>query len=179
MGQLIVVDWDPTWANTAAVVTAELGSALPVGSWQQVEHIGSTSVPGLAAKPVIDLMAAAVDLDRFGHVATRHLSPLGYALTPTGMTNRLFFRRAAGATPTVHLHVVPASSWSTQNERILRDFLRTHPRAVGRYGDLKRRLAAGLEDPLAYTRAKTELIQELVDQARAELGLPLVAVWPE
>lgn len=54
-----------------------------------------------------------------------------------------------------------------QNERLLRDFLLTHPDAARRYGDLKRRLAATVDDPLVYTRAKTDLIQELVAQARA------------
>ncbi len=65
----------------------------------------------------------------------------------------------------VHLHVVPAKDWAMQNERLLRDFLLIHPDAARRYGDLKRRLAATVDDPLVYTRAKTDLIQELVAQA--------------
>jgi len=179
MGSIAVVDWDPSWVMTAAALQAELRSKLPAGSLQQLEHIGSTSVQGLAAKPVIDLMASTIDLDRFAAAATGYLGRLDYLPAETGMTGRLFYRRAPGGTPTVHLHIVPAEAWSTQNERILRDFLVAHPDAVRRYGALKLRLAATIDDPLEYTRAKTALIQQLVDQARAERELLPVNVWPE
>ena len=69
--------------------------------------------------------------------------------------------------------------WAEQNERLLRDLLLADPDAARRYGDLKRRLAAEITDPRVYTRAKTELIQELVDKARQERGLPPVNVWEE
>jgi len=179
VGQIAVLDWDPSWPEIATAVREELRSSLPAGTWEQLEHMGSTSVPGLAAKPVIDLMGSVVDLDRFGALARPALNALGYLLTDTGMTDRLFYRRPSGRTLTVHLHVVPTRAWSEQNERILRDFLLAHSDAMHRYGDLKCRLAATISDPLEYTRAKTALIQELVDQARAELGLLPVNVWPD
>ncbi len=69
-----------------------------------------------------------------------------------------------------HLHIVAESSWATRNERFLRDYLRKHPEQARRYGGLKQQLARDLGPGDAYTRAKTELIQELVDAARAELG---------
>ena len=179
MGQIAVLDWDPGWPAIAAAVRAELRSNLPAGTWGQLEHIGSTSVPGLAAKPVIDLMGSVADLRRFGAFSGPQLNALGYLLTDTGMTGRLFFRRAPGRTLMVHLHVVPAQAWSNQNERILRDFLLADLDAVRRYGDLKRQLAATIDDPLDYTRAKTALIRELVDRARAERGLVPANVWPD
>jgi GrpB-like predicted nucleotidyltransferase (UPF0157 family) len=80
---------------------------------------------------------------------------------------------------THHLHVVAEDSWATRNERLLRDYLRSHPEQARRYGKLKQQLARDLGHGEAYTRAKTELIQELVDAARAELGLPQVPVWEE
>ena len=79
----------------------------------------------------------------------------------------------------MHLHVVPTNRWAAQNERLLRDHLLLHPEGAARYGDLKRRLAGEIDDPLAYTRAKTALIQELVDRARSDRGLPQVNVWPD
>lgn len=88
-----------------------------------------------------------------------------------------FFYRDTAGRRSHHLHVVTTETWMTRNERLLRDHLVTHPEAVQAYGDLKRRLAAqGLvgED---YTRAKTALIQDLVDAARDARGLPRVAVW--
>ena len=99
------------------------------------------------------------------------------------MSGRLCYRREPDTAPVrtvaVHLHVVPTNSWATQNERLLRDHLLLHPEGAARYGDLKRRLAGEIDDPLAYTRAKTALIQELVDRARSDRGLPQVNVWPD
>ncbi len=79
----------------AEAACGELRDALP-GLFTAIEHVGSTAVPGLPAKPVIDLMAAVVSLDQ--------------------VTARPY-----------HLHVVPAASWPARNERLLRDYLRTHP----------------------------------------------------
>jgi GrpB-like predicted nucleotidyltransferase (UPF0157 family) len=195
VARILVVDSDPRWAGIAAALMAELRSALP-GGCEQMEHIGSTSVPGLPAKPVIDLMASTADLDRIIGVEQQRLSPLGYTRFETGMIGRLCYRREAGSAPAdlvacdevvrrhraqvaVHFHVVPAKGWAVQNERLLRDLLLADPEAARRYGDLKRRLAAEISDPRLYTRAKTELIQELVDKARQQRGLPPVNVWED
>jgi GrpB-like predicted nucleotidyltransferase (UPF0157 family) len=70
------------------------------------------------------------------------------------------------------LHVVQASTLPTRNQLLLGDYLRGHPDDVARYGALKRRLAALHDNGGDYTRAKTELIQELTDEERAECGLP-------
>jgi GrpB-like predicted nucleotidyltransferase (UPF0157 family) len=77
----------------------------------------------------------------------------------------------------VHLHVVPADSWDLRNERFLRDHLRRHPDLAARYGALKVRLAADGVNGDDYTRAKTALVQEVVDAARHERGLEPVDVW--
>jgi GrpB-like predicted nucleotidyltransferase (UPF0157 family) len=95
------------------------------------------------------------------------------------MPNRLFYRRSSPGLPTHHLHVVTADTWESRNERLLRDHLRAHPAHVERYAALKQRLAASSQDEDAYTRAKTDLIQELVDAARTSRGLPLVPVLEE
>ncbi len=195
VARILVVDSDPRWAGIAAALMAELRSALP-GACEQMEHIGSTSVPGLPAKPVIDLMASTTDLDRIIGVEQERLSPLGYTRFDTGMSGRLCYRREAGAAPAervacdevvrrhralpaVHFHVVGVQGWAEQNERLLRDLLLADQEAARRYGDLKRRLAAEVSDVRLYTRAKTELIQELMDRARQQRGLPPVNVWEE
>jgi len=180
--RILVLDSDPRWSQIAAALMTELWSKVP-GGWEQMEHIGSTSVPGLPAKPVIDLMASTADLDRVVGLEHSHLTPLGYTPLETGMIGRLCYRREPGRAPAarvaVHLHVVPVQTWDTQNERLLRDLLRVDADAARRYGDLKRRLAADIADSPAYTRAKTGLIQELVDLARLQRGLPPVDVWPK
>src|SRR4051794_21617943 len=96
-----------------------------LGRFTVVEHVGSTAVPGLPAKPVIDLMAATVTLEAV--IATDEvLHTLGYRRIETGMPERLFYRRE-GEPIAYHLHVVTLSSWDTRNERLLRDHLRQHP----------------------------------------------------
>jgi GrpB-like predicted nucleotidyltransferase (UPF0157 family) len=77
-----------------------------------------------------------------------------------------------------HLHILPLSRWELLKERLMRDWLLTHSVDRDRYAALKIELASRLsgED---YTRAKTDLIQELVDAARAELGLASEPVWEE
>ena len=172
-----VVDYDAAWPGLAAAAMAELQTALP-GMFVVIEHFGSTSVPGLAAKPVIDLMAAAEEVD----LVTRHenvLSELGYERFDNGMSGRLFYQRDRKGRRTHHLHVVPARDLASRKELLLRDYLRTHPADAARYAERKRQLAAVMPSGDEYTRAKTDLIQELTDAARAEHGLPSVPVWEE
>src|SRR6478609_10137764 len=94
VARILVVDSDPRWSGIAPALMAELRSALP-GECEQMEHIGSTSVPGLPAKPVIDLMASTADLDRIIGLEQERLSPLGYTRFETGMSCRLCYRREA------------------------------------------------------------------------------------
>jgi GrpB-like predicted nucleotidyltransferase (UPF0157 family) len=154
-----VVPYDESWPVRAEAAIAEIRSAL-AGLPLEIEHIGSTAVPGLAAKPIIDLMAAAPALD---DVAARagDLARIGFTAADNGMPGRL----------------VTAAGWPERNQRLLRDHLREHPEDVRRYAELKRRLAGGGLGADAYTRAKTDLIQELTDRARAARGLPPVPVW--
>jgi len=160
----------------ADAMRAQIDQAVP-GLFADIEHIGSTAVPGLAAKPIIDLMAATASLDA---VVAREdaLGTLGFRRIETGMPDRLFYARDDEVgRRTHHLHVVPLAAWDTRNERLLRDHLRTHPRDRDRYAMLKQ--TARDKDGEDYTRAKTAVIQYLVDRARSERGLPSVPVWEE
>jgi GrpB-like predicted nucleotidyltransferase (UPF0157 family) len=73
--------------------------------------------------------------------------------------------------------VVTLASWPTRNQRILRDYLRAHPDEAARYARLKRAIVEAGTAPGEYARAKTALVQELTDRARALLGLPSEPVW--
>lgn len=162
---MAVMPYDPAWPQRYEAAAAELLGAVSV-RFLRLEHIGSTAVPGLAAKPTIDMMAS-VDRLQDGQAARASLSELGYELVETGMPDRLFFQRhTSTGTPSYHLHVVTQATWATRNERLLRDHLRRHLEQARRYGELRRRLAYDLGPGKAYTRAKTALIQELVDAAR-------------
>nr|WP_233521272.1 GrpB family protein [Streptomyces triticagri] len=170
-----VVEYDPSWPQRAAIAIDALRTAAP-GLFVEIEHIGSTAVPGLAAKPVIDLMAAVRDLTHaVPHQAA--LAGLGFRPHDNGMTDRLVYVRADDGVRSHILHVVAMESWATRNQRILRDHLRAHPEDATRYAQLKWAIAAAGTGAGEYSRAKTELVQELTDRARARLGLPSVPVW--
>jgi GrpB-like predicted nucleotidyltransferase (UPF0157 family) len=173
--EIRVVAYDSDWPRQASAAIEALEGAAP-GLFAAIEHIGSTAVPGLAAKPVIDLMAAVEDLEALRSHEDA-LAGMGFHAHDNGMTDRLLFVRADGGVRSHILHVVTSASWPTRNQRILRDHLRARPEDAARYAALKRGIAEAGTRPGEYARAKTELIQELTDKARAELGLPSVPVW--
>jgi GrpB-like predicted nucleotidyltransferase (UPF0157 family) len=116
--------------------------------------------------------------------AAAELVPLGVfgAIEHIGSTSvpgRLYYYRDEDGPQACHLHVVPADTFGTRNEQLLRDHLRAHPEDARRYTKLKQQLAAEHTDGTEYLRAKTGLIQELTDRARADRGLPSVPVWEE
>ena len=174
---MTIAEADERWAELGRTTCALLADRLP-DVLIEVEHIGSTSVPGLAAKPVIDLMGSVDDLDVV-HAAEDRLAELGFRLVPTDMAERHFLQRFDPGGTAFHLHIVAAYSWPTRNERLLRDHLRAHPEDRDRYAALKRELMDRLGPGEEYTRGKTALIQELTDKARADRGLPSVPVWED
>jgi GrpB-like predicted nucleotidyltransferase (UPF0157 family) len=169
---MTLADADPRWTALGRLACTALEP-----HFREIEHVGSTSVPGLAAKPVIDLMASVDDLDA---VDVDTLDAMGFRLRPeVVMPERLFLRREDPDGMVYHLHIVTVESWPTRNERLLRDYLREHPEDAARYAALKRELMARHGAGDAYTRGKTDLVQELTDKARAERGLPSVPVWED
>jgi len=167
MSTITVVDYDPAWParferlrDRIWPVVADVAVA--------IDHVGSTSVPGLAAKPVIDL---DVVLRSGGDVATavERLAALGYAhLGDLGIAGREAFAPPPGA-PDHHLYVCPPDSPALANHLALRDHLRAHPERAAEYGALKRRLArAFAHDVDGYVAGKTEFIVGVL----REVGFP-------
>jgi len=172
-----IVAYDPAWPERFAV---QRDAILGVGGELvlAIEHIGSTAVPGLAAKPVIDIAVSVASVDVEGVALIDAVRPLGYVFFDAKMPGRSMCTRDDNGVRAQHLHILPAARWDLLKERLMRDWLLTHPVDLDRYAALKIDLARRL-DGEAYTRAKTGLIQELVDSARAELGLPSESVWEE
>ncbi len=178
MENIHIVDDDANWPRLYAA-ERELILQATDSVFAAIEHIGSTAIPGLPAKPIIDMMAAVLNLDA-GRAAVAPLGTLGYHLVETGMPNRLLLRKQTSFGYGFNLHIVEYSTWAERNERLLRDYMLAHPDAVQAYGQLKQQLAtAHANDGPAYTRAKTAFIQSIVDMARAARGLPNVSVWEE
>jgi D-beta-D-heptose 7-phosphate kinase/D-beta-D-heptose 1-phosphate adenosyltransferase len=136
-----------------------------------VEHIGSTSVPGLAAKPIIDVMVGLRSLED-APLCVTPLHELGYVYVPRHeiiMPERRYFRRGPSGASTHHLHMVELGGDFWVEHLLFRDYLRARPEAARDYEDLKKRLAdAHGPDRASYTDAKTDFIRSIVERARAE-----------
>jgi GrpB-like predicted nucleotidyltransferase (UPF0157 family) len=169
-----IADPDPDWPAHFDAEAARLRPAFGP-DLRALEHVGSTAVPGLAAKPILDIMAA-VDALAQAEARLPALRALGYRSVPTTMPERLLLQRDAA--PAANLHVITAASWPSRKERLFRDRLRAHPEEAAAYGALKRELIRRFgSDVEAYTRAKTALIQEIMDRAADEVGRPRQEVW--
>jgi GrpB-like predicted nucleotidyltransferase (UPF0157 family) len=156
MARIVVVDPDPDWPKVFESLRSTLWPAL-ADIALSIEHVGSTSVPGLAAKPVIDV-DVVVPPERVAEGILR-LIALGYEhLGERGVPGRDAFRRPP-ASPLHHLYLCPSNSPALANHLAVRDHLRSDPEAARIYGDLKRCLAIEFADDVeGYVEAKTEFL---------------------
>ncbi len=159
---------DPQWTKDFELerqrILTTLGCLTQGGILEQVHHVGSTSVPGLKAKPVIDMLLEVFPLPK-PEVGLPALETLGYRyLGEAGIAGRLFFRSHP---PTRYLHVVEAGTNEfTRDHLLFRDYLRANIGARQRYENLKLELAQQFPfDHKAYMTGKTGLIRELLEEA--------------
>jgi GrpB-like predicted nucleotidyltransferase (UPF0157 family) len=160
-----IVDYDAAWPAAAEAELRRIGDALAEVAIR-LEHVGSTAVPGLAAKPILDLQLAVDALEpRERYV--RPLERLGYLFAPTPESpDHHFFARPAQRPRTHHLHVCAAGSGHEFRHLAVRDFLRADAGEAAAYAALKRRVAARHpQDRLAYIEGKDDYVAAL--QARA------------
>jgi GrpB-like predicted nucleotidyltransferase (UPF0157 family) len=135
LARVNIVDYDPRWPTLFERELSRIASHSKT-RFIGFEHIGSTAILGQRAKPIIDMMASVEDLTNADGIE-HQLCMIGYTLVVTGMRERLLFRREADAVVQAYqLHVVTQHSWEGRKERMMRDYLRTHPEAITRYGDL-------------------------------------------
>jgi GrpB-like predicted nucleotidyltransferase (UPF0157 family) len=171
-------DYDSAWPELYAA-QRDLICTATGDAFVEFEHIGSTAVPGLSAKPIIDMMVAVRNLGDTGGLLEK-LGVLGYRVKETGMRNRVFLRKRNPNGQVFHLHIVELATWDDRKERHLRDYLIENPDAAKAYGALKVRLAEEFrDDALGYTKAKTGFVQQAIDRVRDAKGLPRVDVWEE
>ena len=162
---VVVVPYDPAWPAAFAQLRDRLAPALgelAVG----IEHVGSTAVPGLDAKPIIDIDVVLRHAEDLGAVVER-LAALGYAhLGDLGIVGRDAFRSPAGL-PRHHLYVCPPGGAALQAHLTLRDALRADPQAAAAYAALKRELAERYRDDRdAYAEGKSAFITALLLRER-------------
>lgn len=159
-----VVDYDPAWPATFATLRDRIAPALADAA-TAIEHVGSTSVPGLAAKPVIDLDVIVPDAASVP-IAIARLATLGYAHRgDLGVAGREAFRAPADL-PRHHLYVVPAGHVALRNHLAVRDALRADADLVARYAAMKRELAARFPDDVdGYCAGKSAFLLAILAAA--------------
>lgn len=162
-----LVPHDPAWAarfrEEADLLLATIGPWVTGG----VHHIGSTAVPGLDAKPIIDIAVGVESLEA-SRPCIDVLSRIEYLYSPYRGDVMHWFCKPDPARRTHHLHLMPTGSTRLEDEIVFRDYLRSHPDVVTAYGDLKRRLAAEhAEDREAYTGAKSDFVESVTAAAHA------------
>lgn len=174
---ITIAPYDPAWpamfCAEAANIRRVLGELV-----LRVEHVGSTSVPGLAAKPVIDLQISVSSLEPMG-IYVQLLASIGYSHIPLGEFDLVypFFQKPAELPTTHHIHLCVRGSEQERNHLAFRDYLRTHPVVAAEYLTLKRQLAAvhhgtTLESRESYSLSKTGFITSVLERALSE-GYPL------
>jgi GrpB-like predicted nucleotidyltransferase (UPF0157 family) len=163
-----LVAYDPRWPALFAEESRRLGEALGrrIGA---VEHIGSTAIPGMPAKPVLDLMAAVGSLAEAEELIPA-LADLGYLWRPRDMEDvpdrRYFDRRRQDGSSTHHFSLARKSSQSWRDQIAFRDYLRANPEAARTYAELKRDLAERFpQDRGSYIEGKTGFVMEVLKKA--------------
>lgn len=167
---IVIEDYDPDWPLMYEREKKALLAA--VGEYvERIEHIGSTSVPGLGAKPVIDMMIGVASLDTADAHCIEPIVTLGYEYlkrAEASMPNRRYFRKddACGRrTHPIHLWQTDSDEWAAHI--LFRDYLRTNPGDRLRYERLKRELAKKeWETGSQYADAKSDFIADVLRKAR-------------
>jgi GrpB-like predicted nucleotidyltransferase (UPF0157 family) len=164
-------NYNPRWPAMFEAERVRLVSV--VGDWVDgIEHIGSTSVPGLAAKPVIDILMGVRTLADADSNCIEPVRGLGYEYVPqfeTVMPFRRYFRRLTpDGIHSHHIHLVEKESDFWERHLLFRDYLRAHPECAREYEQLKRRLAPQFSDVNDYAAAKTAFIRATEQMARKQ-----------
>ena len=167
-----VVDYDPVWIaafeKEAATLNAVFGQRVV-----EVNHIGSTGVPGLDAKPIIDILVVLDDTDDINSF-DRAMEDVGYRVRGEcldapipGTPGRFYFTKETNGVRSHHVHVCAKGHWEVFDKLAFRDYLRAHSSKAAAYGELKRRIAAQYcFDNVGYMRAKDGFVKSTLLEAR-------------
>lgn len=172
MDPIEIVEHEAAWAHRFAELGRDLRAALGAVALR-IDHVGSTAVPGLGAKPIVDIQISVAALEPTDPFRIP-LEGLGYVFRADNPDRgKRYFREPPG-TPRTHVHVREAGSETERSTLLFRDYLRAHGHEAARYEDLKRELAGRYrDDRRAYTDAKGAFISEAVRRAdpwRREAG---------
>ena len=177
--EVAIVGYDPTWPASFRAEKAYLLSCVPTDLIRRVEHFGSTAVPGLAAKPVVDVLVEVTDLEATKTLIAPVLEAQGYDYfwRPThGDDGPPFYawfikRDPRSGARTHHIHMVEGHFTQHWDRLLFRDYLIEHAEIAKEYEALKIRLSETSRDRVDYTEGKTEFILRVTEQAKRHYGL--------
>jgi GrpB-like predicted nucleotidyltransferase (UPF0157 family) len=167
-----VMDYNPHWPKIFDKEKRQVLNAIG-NKVVAIEHVGSTAVPGLGAKPIIDIMVGLRNLSDAKH-CIKPLASIGYEYVPeyeASMPERRYFRKGPSDKPHkhYHLHMVEYGGEFWKRHLLFRDYLQTHPDTASEYYRLKKQLAVEYRlNREAYTEAKTSFIEFVVSKANSE-----------
>ena len=169
-GSIVVSDYDPNWPTLFEQERTRIENAL--GSFAlAIEHVGSTAVPGLPSKPIIDLLIGVSSLEEAQERCIEPMEALGYNFIPeyaSWLPGELFFRKGPPGPWTHHVHLMEPFCPRWEALLVFRDYLRAHPEAARAYAAIKRALAASSKDNIgAYRNGKNTFVEETTAKARA------------
>jgi GrpB-like predicted nucleotidyltransferase (UPF0157 family) len=163
--EIHIVPYDASWPERFEAEREALAHAIGGYVTGTIEHVGSTAVPGLAAKAVLDIMAGVESLDASRPVISM-LEALAYCYFPYHADEEHWFCKPSPQVRTHHLHLVPFGGRAWIECIAFRDYLRQNPDVATDYASLKRQLAAQYRfDREAYTDAKAPFIRRTVELA--------------
>ena len=160
------MDYDPSWVDEfeadRRLINRVLGDRI-----KRIEHVGSTSIPGMLAKPIIDIAIAVETFSLLDDESISKLEEIGYDyVSKNEFPNRRFFRRGQWGAGTHHLHVYELNSDHWYHIIFFRDYLREHPDVANEYKELKRKLAKEAIDRQTYTDLKGPFIQSVIEKSK-------------
>ena len=164
MSGIEIAPYDVEWTHLFSRLGKELRAALG-DTALRIDHIGSTAIPGLDAKPIIDVQISVASLDALPafQVPIENVGFVYRADNPD--RSKRYFREAPGERRT-HIHVCRAGSWREQFALLFRDYMRAHPEDARRYAELKHTLSDQFgEDRQGYTEAKAPFIWQIMVKA--------------
>jgi GrpB-like predicted nucleotidyltransferase (UPF0157 family) len=165
--RIVIVPYRPSWPREFERESARVRQALGELA-VAAEHVGSTAIPGMASKPIIDVMIGVRSLT-LARAKVGAVEALGYAYVPefeAQIPERLFFQR--GNPRTHHLHVVEPGSAFWERQLVFRDYLRGHADTAKAYQELKEALAVAFaDDREGYTKGKTVFVEAVLAKASA------------
>lgn len=167
--RITVVEYDPEWPRLyeeeKELILGAIGEHV-----KTIEHVGSTSVPGLGVKPIIDIIAG-LDSKEGADLCLPALAAIGYnEVTPAPTNDDWYYCLGKGLhSPGIHLHLMKHGSDFRMRHILFRDYLRAHPETALEYYELKKRLADKYADMReVYTESKTEFIDGVLEKAMNE-----------